>query len=63
MSKRITRGLRIDEDLDQYLREVTFDGFKRKANHGAYSDVVNSALRAWMQEHKRLMQMSQEKQQ
>jgi hypothetical protein len=54
MSKRITRDVRIDVETDEYIRSVSIDTFRNRIRHGAYSDIINHALTAWVQEHKKL---------
>lgn len=53
---RVTRAIRIDEELDAYIRSVTFDPFTRRISHGAYSDIINAALLAWKAHHEALQQ-------
>lgn len=57
---RTTRSVRIDDDLDAYLRQVTFDRFTHRISHGAYSDIINSALRAWADTHRSLTVTAEE---
>lgn len=57
---RITQDVRIDKDIDAYIRKAGHDEFRNRIKHGYYSDVVNDALRAWMKTHKELKDMSQE---
>lgn len=59
-SDRITQDVRIDREIDEYIRKVTHDPFRGRVRHGAYSDIVNDALRAWMNTHKALEDMSGE---
>jgi Arc/MetJ-type ribon-helix-helix transcriptional regulator len=57
---RITQDVRIDKDLDAYIRKAGHDPFRGRIKHGYYSDVVNDALRAWKKSHEDLTAMSQE---
>ena len=59
-SERITQDVRIDRDIDEYIRKVTLDPFRGRVRHGAYSDIVNDALRAWMKTHRELTDLSEE---
>ena len=56
--KRVTQDIRIDEDIDLYIRTQANDPFRNRPTYGAYSNIVNAALRNWMQEHKKLIEMS-----
>jgi hypothetical protein len=57
--KRVTQDVRMDVDIDQYIREQANDPFRQRLRHGAYSDIINNVMRAWMTEHKKLMSMTQ----
>lgn len=52
--RRITKDIRIDVDLDEYIRQQACDPFRQAIVYGMYSDIVNDAIRAWMTEHKKL---------
>lgn len=50
---RITRSVRIEEELDHKLRKLTYDDFRLSSRHGAFSDIVNAALLAWLEAYAR----------
>lgn len=57
--KRVTKDIRIDADIDAYIKSQAVDPFRQGIAYGMYSNIVNDALRAWMVEHKKLVAMSQ----
>ena len=55
LHNRVSVNLRIDEDIDKYIRAQVQDTLRGRIRHGGYADLVNMALRSWMDTHKKLM--------